>query len=166
MNAPAGHHEAVPASGAPSRLQQGGRVAVAALALVILAGGCTPVATRDARRGGPAHRAPSHPGLVVAGPGAKTAATTPVARDTRSVTRITAVTTRVPASWEVPPLVGRMQHHYTVEGENLLEIARQSGLGFREVRDANPPSTSGSRTQAWISCFRRVSSFRAARTAG
>ena len=138
MNAPAGHNEVVPASGAPSRLQQGGRVAVAALALVILAGGCAPVAPRDARRGGPAHRDPSHPGLVVAGPGARTAATTPVARDTRSITRITAVTTRVPASWEVPPLVGRMQHHYTVEGENLLEIARQSGLGFREVRDANP----------------------------
>lgn len=65
-------------------------------------------------------------------------ATSAVYDATQPVTRITAVTVRVPASWETPPLVGRLQHHRIVAGENILEVARASGLGFREVRDANP----------------------------
>ena len=63
---------------------------------------------------------------------------TPAGYDTQPLIRITAVTTRVPASWETPPLVGRTQHHRVVAGENILQLARASGLGFREVRDANP----------------------------
>src|SRR6185436_18915427 len=66
------------------------------------------------------------------------AARTPATYDTRPPIRITAVTTRIPGSWETPPIVGRFQHHRVAQGENLLEIARASGLGFREVRDANP----------------------------
>ncbi len=58
--------------------------------------------------------------------------------DTGPIRRMTAVSVRVPASWQTPPLVGRLQHHRIVAGENLLEIARAAGLGFREVRDANP----------------------------
>ncbi len=58
--------------------------------------------------------------------------------DTGPIRRVTAVTVRVPTSWQTPPLVGRVQHHRVVAGENLLEVARAAGLGFREVRDANP----------------------------
>jgi L,D-transpeptidase ErfK/SrfK len=65
------------------------------------------------------------------------ASRTPLA-DTGPIRRITAVTVRVPESWETPPLVGRTQHHRIAAGENLLEVARAAGLGFREVRDGNP----------------------------
>ncbi len=103
---------------------------------IVLVNGCTPM--EDGGRRGAVRRAEpplvptatdrSHPGSAAA----------PVAHDIRPLRRITEVATRVPASWEASPLVGRLQYHRTVEGENLLEIARRSGLGFREVRDANP----------------------------
>src|SRR5438552_3327850 len=70
-------------------------------------------------------------------PAAAAAANAPIA-DTGPIRRITAVSVRIPTSWQTPPLVGRLQHHRIVPGENLLEIARAAGLGFREVRDANP----------------------------
>ncbi len=63
---------------------------------------------------------------------------TPAAYDTQPLTRITAVTVRVPSSSGRLPLVGHLQRHRVVAGENLLQVARASGLGFREVRDANP----------------------------
>ncbi len=52
--------------------------------------------------------------------------------------KITAALARVPASNELPGLVGRMQYHKVKEGETLLDVARDAGLGFHELRDANP----------------------------
>jgi L,D-transpeptidase ErfK/SrfK len=45
---------------------------------------------------------------------------------------------RVPEAWELPGVVGRLQQYRIAAGENLLEVARESGVGFRELRDANP----------------------------
>jgi L,D-transpeptidase ErfK/SrfK len=45
---------------------------------------------------------------------------------------------RVPTSYEPAPLLGRFQRYRVTHGENLLEVARKSALGFRELRDANP----------------------------
>lgn len=52
--------------------------------------------------------------------------------------KITAALARVPASGELPGLVGRMQYHRVQQGETLLDVAREAGLGFHELRDANP----------------------------
>jgi L,D-transpeptidase ErfK/SrfK len=52
--------------------------------------------------------------------------------------KITAGLARVPASGELPGLVGRVQYHKVRAGETLLDVARDAGLGFHEVRDANP----------------------------
>jgi L,D-transpeptidase ErfK/SrfK len=52
--------------------------------------------------------------------------------------KITAALARVPASGELPGLVGRMQYHRVKQGETLLDVAREAGLGFHELRDANP----------------------------
>ena len=52
--------------------------------------------------------------------------------------KITAALARVPAGDELPGLVGRMQYHRVKQGETLLDVAREAGLGFHEVRDANP----------------------------
>jgi L,D-transpeptidase ErfK/SrfK len=54
------------------------------------------------------------------------------------VSRITAVMVRVPTSEDPAPLLGRFQRYRIATGENLLEVARRGGLGFRELRDANP----------------------------
>jgi L,D-transpeptidase ErfK/SrfK len=52
--------------------------------------------------------------------------------------KITAALARVPARDELPGLVGRMQYHRVKQGETLLDVARDAGLGFHAVRDANP----------------------------
>jgi L,D-transpeptidase ErfK/SrfK len=52
--------------------------------------------------------------------------------------KITAALTRVPAAGELPGLVGRVQYHRVRQGETLLDVAREAGLGFHELRDANP----------------------------
>ncbi len=52
--------------------------------------------------------------------------------------KITAVTVRVPRPTELPGLVGRMQHHHVTAGDTLLDVARDSGLGFAELKQANP----------------------------
>lgn len=52
--------------------------------------------------------------------------------------KITAALARVPTTDELPGIVGRMQVHRVKEGETLLDVAREAGLGFHEVRDANP----------------------------
>jgi len=52
--------------------------------------------------------------------------------------KITAAVARVPGDGELPGLVGRMQSHRVKQGETLLDVARDAGLGFRAVRDANP----------------------------
>ncbi len=52
--------------------------------------------------------------------------------------KITAAVARVPSTGELPGIVGRMQSHRVKQGETLLDVARDAGLGFRAVRDANP----------------------------
>jgi L,D-transpeptidase ErfK/SrfK len=52
--------------------------------------------------------------------------------------KITAALARVPTDHELPGLVGRMQTHRVQQGETLLDVARDAGLGFHELRDANP----------------------------
>lgn len=52
--------------------------------------------------------------------------------------KITAALARVPTTDELPGIVGRMQYRRVKEGETLLEVAREAGLGFHELRDANP----------------------------
>lgn len=57
---------------------------------------------------------------------------------TDKIVRMTAFTAYVPRDGEVPGVVGQLGRYRVAAGQNLLDIARQSGLGFRELRDANP----------------------------
>jgi len=60
-------------------------------------------------------------------------ATTPVPLE-----KITRVEVQVPRRPALPTVVGRMQRHRVGEKETLLDIARDAGLGFQELKDANP----------------------------
>ena len=51
--------------------------------------------------------------------------------------KITSVQTFVPRGRQLPGVVGRMQRHRIVAKETLLDVARDAGLGFNEVQDAN-----------------------------
>lgn len=51
--------------------------------------------------------------------------------------KITTVQVQVPSRGQLPALVGRMQRHRVREKETLLDVARDAGLGFNEVKDAN-----------------------------
>jgi L,D-transpeptidase ErfK/SrfK len=51
--------------------------------------------------------------------------------------RVTAVPVRVPDRGELPPVVGQMQTYRIVAKDTLLDVARNAGLGFQEVKDAN-----------------------------
>ena len=51
--------------------------------------------------------------------------------------KITAVRVRVPRRGQLPGLVGRVQRHRIAPKETLLDVARNAGLGFNEVQDAN-----------------------------
>jgi L,D-transpeptidase ErfK/SrfK len=55
-----------------------------------------------------------------------------------SITKISHFTAYVPREDEVPGVVGRLGRYKVSAGQNLLDIAREGGLGFRELRDANP----------------------------
>jgi len=81
--------------------------------------------------------APSPPRTAVRPPGLRSVADRPI-RPNPKLEKITIVQVRIPDEFELPAVVGRIQHHRIAAGENLLEVARQSGLGFRELRDANP----------------------------
>ena len=52
--------------------------------------------------------------------------------------RITALHVQTPSAGELPEVVGRVQRHRVAPGETLLDVAREAGLGFHELRDANP----------------------------
>ena len=51
--------------------------------------------------------------------------------------KITAAETRVPKRGELPPLIGRAQTYRVVPKDTLLDVARDAGIGFNEVHDAN-----------------------------
>ncbi len=52
--------------------------------------------------------------------------------------KISAAAVRVPVRSELPGLIGRVQTHRIRPNETLLDVARDAGLGFQEVKDANP----------------------------
>jgi len=54
------------------------------------------------------------------------------------IVKVTAFTAYVPRESEVPGVVGKLGRYRVAAGQNLLDIAREGGLGFRELRDANP----------------------------
>lgn len=54
------------------------------------------------------------------------------------IVKESAFTAYVPRENEVPGVVGRLGRYRVSAGQNLLDIARSGGLGFRELRDANP----------------------------
>ncbi len=52
--------------------------------------------------------------------------------------KLTIVKVRVPDGAGLPPIFGQLQHYEVGGNESLLTIARRTGVGFRELRDANP----------------------------
>jgi len=61
----------------------------------------------------------------------------PPAPPLQPLEKITTVQTRVPSRGQLPDVVGRMQRHRIVAKETLLDVARDAGLGFNEVQEAN-----------------------------
>lgn len=51
--------------------------------------------------------------------------------------KITALPARVPRRGELPPVIGRVQQYRIAPKDTLLDVARNAGLGFQEVKDAN-----------------------------
>ena len=51
--------------------------------------------------------------------------------------KITELPVRVPRKGELPPVVGHEQHYQIVPKDTLLDVARNAGLGFQEVKSAN-----------------------------
>lgn len=51
--------------------------------------------------------------------------------------KITLLPVQVPQRGELPPVVGRVQHYRIAPKDTLLDVARNAGLGFNEVKDAN-----------------------------
>ncbi len=54
------------------------------------------------------------------------------------ILKMSAFTAYIPREDEVPGVVGRNEVYRVAAGRNLLDIAREGDLGFRELRDANP----------------------------
>ncbi len=51
--------------------------------------------------------------------------------------KITAFEARIPGRGELSPVVGRVQTYRIAPKDTLLDVARNAGLGFQEVKDAN-----------------------------
>jgi len=51
---------------------------------------------------------------------------------------ITAAEIVIPERRQLPGTIGMLQQHRVEPGETLLDIAREGGLGFQEVQNANP----------------------------
>jgi L,D-transpeptidase ErfK/SrfK len=56
----------------------------------------------------------------------------------RPIRSITGAQTVIPDAHHLPGLIGYLQQHRIERGETLLDTARNAGLGFQEVQDANP----------------------------
>jgi L,D-transpeptidase ErfK/SrfK len=52
--------------------------------------------------------------------------------------KITAVQAPIPRRGELPAIIGHLQYHRIQPKETLLDVARDAGLGFHEIKDANP----------------------------
>jgi L,D-transpeptidase ErfK/SrfK len=72
--------------------------------------------------------------------------------------KISAVQTRLPPRGGLPPLIGRAQRYRIAPKDTLLDVARNAGIGFNEVKDANravdewipPPGTEVDVPTRWI----------------
>jgi L,D-transpeptidase ErfK/SrfK len=53
------------------------------------------------------------------------------------VEKITELPVRVPRPGDLSPVVGRVQRYRIVPKDTLLDVARNAGLGFQEVKNAN-----------------------------
>jgi L,D-transpeptidase ErfK/SrfK len=62
----------------------------------------------------------------------------PLPPATETIVKVSSFTAYVPREGEVPGVVGKLGRYRVSAGQNLLDIAREGGLGFRELRDANP----------------------------
>lgn len=51
--------------------------------------------------------------------------------------KITELRVRVPRRGELPPVAGKVQRYRIAPKDTLLDVARNAGLGFQEVKDAN-----------------------------
>jgi len=100
---------------------------VSCAAAAMLAGGCVPPQKKPAARSAAASKVAAVDPLI---------GELPPASD--KIIKLTAFTAYVPRADEVPGVVGQLGRYRVAAGQNLLDIARQSGLGFRELRDANP----------------------------
>jgi L,D-transpeptidase ErfK/SrfK len=99
--------------------------------VAVLASGCVPPEPRRVVR-----VTKGSPTTTVAAKPATLPDDLPPASDT--LVKITAFTAYVPRGNELPGVIGRLGRYRVRAGQNLLDIARESGLGFRELRDANP----------------------------
>ena len=52
--------------------------------------------------------------------------------------KVNTVTTRVPGKGELPGLAGSLQHARVARGQTLLDVAREAGVGYQQLQDANP----------------------------
>lgn len=60
----------------------------------------------------------------------------PFSRESRPE-KITTLRAEIPKKGELPSPLGRMQSHEIQPEETLLDVAREAGLGFNELQDAN-----------------------------
>jgi L,D-transpeptidase ErfK/SrfK len=99
---------------------------------------------RESRRprGGAWSRARLCAGVAVAGLAAAGCGLRPPALEGAPPARLEKITeVYAPApgrDGRLPGIVGRLQRRRVAPGETLLDIAREAGLGFAELRDANP----------------------------
>ena len=75
--------------------------------------------------------------LVCAACSARRMSAPPLASPPPSLEKITTVQVQIPRRGQLPGVVGRMQRHRIEEKETLLDVARDAGLGFNEVKGAN-----------------------------
>lgn len=62
----------------------------------------------------------------------------PPAPPTPALEKLTAFDVDLPKVKGLPPVVGQLQSYRVRKGDTLLDIAREAGLGYQELQDANP----------------------------
>jgi L,D-transpeptidase ErfK/SrfK len=100
---------------------------VTCVAAAALATGCVPPKKRVTYTKGPTSTAKAPDPMI---------GDLPPAAD--RIVKISAFTAYVPRPGEAPGVVGQNGLYKVKVGQNLLDIAHEGGLGFRELRDANP----------------------------
>ena len=75
--------------------------------------------------------------IALSGCGVKRQPSIPTPAPPPPLEKITALRVRVPRRGELPPVAGKVQRYRIVPKDTLLDVARNAGLGFQEVKDAN-----------------------------